>query len=157
MFTDAELVFSLSRTDPAVNEQASHMFDAMNRPHLTFPSWVGKTVPGQWAPAPVDGKDDPREPLHRLWDDTAVHNNREEAIKVCKDVWGANYAKPGGKLNCDEYPFASTYEGSNNGNRRFSARVIEGDDNKTAGMILKRFYHKYRVFDGDAFFVHVTD
>ena len=157
MFTDAESVFSLSKSDPVVNEQASHMYDAMNQPYLTFPSWVGKTVPGQWSPPPGTSEEDTREPLHRLWDETASEKNRSEAIKVCKNVWGADYAQPDGKLNCDEYPFATTYEGSNNGNKRFSARVIDGADNQAAGGRLKIFYHKNRILDGDPFFVRVTE
>ncbi|WP_199921200.1 NucA/NucB deoxyribonuclease domain-containing protein [Streptomyces globisporus] len=34
--------------------------------------------------------------------------NRKAANDTCVDVWGPY---DGTKLNCDEYPFASTYEG----------------------------------------------
>ncbi len=36
----------LSQKDPAVNESALHIYDALNQPERIFPSWPGKTVPG---------------------------------------------------------------------------------------------------------------
>ncbi|MFJ5274682.1 hypothetical protein [Streptomyces sp. NPDC088358] len=56
VFTQARVELVLSQKDPAVNESALHIYDALNRPERTFPSWPGKTVPGM------------KEPLHRLVD-----------------------------------------------------------------------------------------
>jgi hypothetical protein len=36
--------------------------------------------------------------------------NQRTSVRICKDVWGDDYA--GGGLECDEYPFQSTNEGS---------------------------------------------
>ncbi|WP_455711938.1 hypothetical protein [Streptomyces decoyicus] len=38
-------------------------------------------------------------------------DDRAEAFKACKAHWGTGYSR-GGKLECDEYPFAATYQGA---------------------------------------------
>ncbi|MCQ6551960.1 hypothetical protein NPS70_01895 [Streptomyces sp. C10-9-1] len=56
VFTDARVELLMSQKAPAVNESALHIYDATKRPERTFPSFVGKSVPGE------------KEPLHRLVD-----------------------------------------------------------------------------------------
>ncbi|WP_169775410.1 NucA/NucB deoxyribonuclease domain-containing protein [Streptomonospora alba] len=143
VFQDAQPYFSLSLNDPAVNEQAQHMRDALERPYLTFPSWVGKTVPGT------------SEPLHRTTDETQRDRNREKAISTCRDVWGSDYGS-GNTLHCDEFPFATTMEGAGAGTDRFSARPIDRSDNEEAGRRQNTFYKSNRILHGDAFRVEVT-
>lgn len=94
---------------------------------------------------------------------------------MCIDVWGPNYAKPSGapaddpnRLECDEYPFASTYQGARvstttheypTGNGRIwhgSARPIHWEHNNQGGLALRRFYGANRMLDGDAFDVSAT-
>ncbi|MFF7737468.1 NucA/NucB deoxyribonuclease domain-containing protein [Streptomyces sp. NPDC007984] len=48
----------------------------------------------------------------------------------CKKAWG-DYAGSG--LECDEYPFASTKEGSTKGDNRISVRLIDGKANRKGG------------------------
>ncbi|MFJ3719889.1 NucA/NucB deoxyribonuclease domain-containing protein [Streptomyces sp. NPDC090057] len=65
--------------------------------------------------------------------------------------------KQGTDLQCDEYPFASTKEGSTKGDNRFSVRLIDGDDNETGGRRLDQMYTLNRILDGDAFYMKITD
>ncbi|MGW6257048.1 NucA/NucB deoxyribonuclease domain-containing protein [Streptomyces sp. NPDC055085] len=83
--------------------------------------------------------------------------------RLCKRYWGPNYTN-GGK-ECDEYPFASTYEGAAQHDYdadarafNFSAKPIPGDDNQAGGSILKSFYAKNRIIDGtdDGFTVKIV-
>lgn len=141
VFQDAEITFELSTEDPSVQETALHIYDAQNRPWMTFPSWVGKSTPGE------------DEAIHRTLDTTVRDENRAQVRRTCRDVWG-DY--DGALLNCDEYPFASTYEGAASGDDRYSARLIDADDNQEAGRRLGQFYRENRVLDGDAFYVHIV-
>ncbi|MBM0274520.1 NucA/NucB deoxyribonuclease domain-containing protein [Micromonospora tarensis] len=151
VFTDAPLIYMLSLSEDAVKQSARHIYDALNHPQRTFPSWLGKTVPGGSM----------QDPLTRLTDQQKILENRNESIKVCKDIWGDNYAQGG--LQCDEFPFASTYQGgkygpaSNGGYLRFSARPIPGDDNNAGGgsRLGQKFYWENRILDGEAFYVRI--
>ncbi|MGW2492581.1 NucA/NucB deoxyribonuclease domain-containing protein [Streptomyces sp. NPDC001606] len=78
----------------------------------------------------------------------------EKSISECKKVWG-DYSGSG--LQCDEYPFASTREGSTKGDNRFSVRLIDGTDNRKGGERLDQMYTLNRVLDGDAFYMRITD
>ncbi|MFQ3556131.1 NucA/NucB deoxyribonuclease domain-containing protein [Streptomyces gramineus] len=142
VFTKARVELVMSQKDPAVNESAQHIYDALNHPERTFPSWPGKTVPGT------------KEPLHRLVDKEKQQKNRARSIKECEKVWG-DYK--GTDLQCDEYPFASTKEGSTKGDNRFSVRLIDGDDNETGGRRLDQMYTLNRILDGDAFYMKITN
>jgi hypothetical protein len=142
VFTKARVELVMSQKDPAVNESAVHIYDALNRPERTFPSWPGKSVPGS------------KEPLRRVVDPKKIEDNRKKSIKECKKVWG-DYAGSG--LECDEYPFASTKEGSTKGDNRFSVRLIDGKDNRKGGERLNEMYTLNRVLDGDPFYVKITN
>lgn len=141
VFTEARVELVLSLSDDEIKESTRHIRDAQQYPERTFPSWPGKTVPG---------KD---EPLHRLINREEQDANRDRAIDTCHDVWG-NYE--GTRLQCDEYPFSSTHEGANAGNDRYSARLIDGDDNEAGGRRLNSMYTANRILDGDPFYVKVT-
>ncbi|MET9182976.1 NucA/NucB deoxyribonuclease domain-containing protein [Kitasatospora aureofaciens] len=141
VFTAARVELVMSLSDPAVRESARHISDAQNNPERTFPSFTAKTIPGA------------KEPLHRLVNREEQKKNREAAIKTCEDIWG-DYSKSG--LECDEYPFASTKEGANKGDRRYSARLIDGDDNGKGGNMIGEVYSVNRLLDGDAFYVKIT-
>ncbi|MFD3875767.1 NucA/NucB deoxyribonuclease domain-containing protein [Streptomyces sp. NPDC058623] len=75
-------------------------------------------------------------------------------MATCNDVWG-DYS--GTKLQCDEYPFASTKEraSADHGNR-YSARLIDGPDNEAGGRRLNDMFTLNRIIDGDAFYVKIT-
>ncbi|MET9804467.1 NucA/NucB deoxyribonuclease domain-containing protein [Streptomyces sp. NPDC006368] len=140
VFTQARVELVMSQKDPAVNESALHIYDALKRPERTFPSFLGKSVPGE------------KEPLHRLIDPKKIDLQRDRSVKECEKIWGSY---KGTRLQCDEYPFASTHEGSLKGNNRFSVRLIEGTDNEAGGRALNAMYISNRVLDGDPFFMKI--
>lgn len=152
VFPSARSELKLSLRDPQVDESARHILDAQTLPERTFPSWAGKTVPGG------------NTPLHRLIDRTLQDENRDLAIKNCKDVWG-DYSGSG--LDCDEYPFSSSKEGAfanckrvgtqlTGCSNRYSSRLIESGDNQEAGRRIKALYEGDRILDGDPFYVVVV-
>ncbi|WOT40573.1 NucA/NucB deoxyribonuclease domain-containing protein [Streptomyces coeruleorubidus] len=63
-------------------------------------------------------------------------------------------ARPPGK-SCDEYPFASTWQGAKYGNGKFSRRMVNAKQNTDAGKALKGFYTYSRVLEGDRFLVWI--
>ncbi len=134
--------------------EAAHIRQAFLTPLDTKPYMSAKKVPGQTA----------KEPLHRTVSASRIDMNRAAAVKQCKRYWGADYTQ-GGTLECDEYPFASTYEGaaepefdSDAKKFNFSAKPIAKDDNRAGGSILKSYYAKNRIIDGmdDGFIVKIV-
>jgi hypothetical protein len=134
--------------------EAQHIRQAFVTPQDTKPYMSAKKVPGQIAKAP----------LHRTVSARRIDDNRKAAVKQCRRYWGANYTN-GGTKECDEYPFASTYEGAAEHDYdpearkfNFSAKPIPKDDNKAGGLILKSFYAKNRIVDGldDGFLVKIV-
>ncbi|MBQ1051851.1 hypothetical protein KBX50_25735 [Micromonospora sp. C51] len=149
VFTDYRLVFEVDVNDPTQDESALHILQAQEHPMLTFPSWVGKTVPGKTTP------------LTRMHNKANNDANRNKSVAMCKSIWGEY---DGLIQNCDEYPFASTYEGSYTGAptsadlQRYSVRVIDAADNQHVGrdLLENGFYKANRVLNGDQFFVKVN-
>ncbi|MEU7213867.1 NucA/NucB deoxyribonuclease domain-containing protein [Streptomyces sp. NPDC044989] len=141
VFRQARVELQLSLSDTAITESTRHIRDAQQHPERTFPSWVGKSIPGA------------TEPLHRLVDEDKQAANRRAAIATCENIWG-DYS--GTRLQCDEYPFASTKEGADTGDDRYSARLIDGDDNEAGGRRLNSMYIANRMLDGDPFYVRIT-
>jgi hypothetical protein len=132
-------VFDRSRNSP-YRMEAVHIDDALHRPVRTFPSFPGKSAPGEGD-----------RPLHRLMNKTERTANNTASRAICKDVWDDEYADRG--LQCDEYPFQSTYEGSfkstggDTSKWHGSARVIDGEHNRIGGNHIQEFYNLNRVLD----------
>ncbi|MFJ2875812.1 NucA/NucB deoxyribonuclease domain-containing protein [Streptomyces sp. NPDC087298] len=133
---------------------ADHIKLAFTNPKATKPLNANKDVPGDT----VD------QPLTRLYADKKRHaRNRAVAVRECKRYWGANYAD-GGK-ECDEFPFASTYEGAaieeydiHVEKKNYSAMPLDGAQNGAAGNLLAGFYMNNRMIDGpeDGFIVKIS-
>ncbi|MFC6607201.1 NucA/NucB deoxyribonuclease domain-containing protein [Amorphoplanes digitatis] len=142
------LVLEVDLKQSNQDESALHILHAYDRPQLTFPSWLGKSVPGK------------TEPLTRMYNDTAKEGNRRKSEAMCAAVFGSWNSDLD---NCDEFPFASTYEGSRTGpetynwGERYSVRLIDKTDNQYVGNTLLEvnFYRALRVLDGDKFYVTV--
>ncbi|WP_328394562.1 hypothetical protein OHS70_06450 [Streptomyces sp. NBC_00390] len=133
---------------------AEHIRTAFTKPLDTKPYMSAKNVPGQ----------DTKAPLHRLVQKTRKDDNRKAAVKQCKRYWGDGYAW-GGTRECDEYPFATTYEGAAQADHdseakkfNFSVLPVAKADNGAAGSLLLGFYAKNRLVDGsdDGFLVKIT-
>lgn len=54
---------------------------------------------------------------------------------------------------CDEYPFASTYQGGTGAD----PRALDATQNRSAGGTLSQFYRKSRLLDTDPFYVQIDD
>ncbi|MDO0916831.1 hypothetical protein QQM39_40295 [Streptomyces sp. DT2A-34] len=141
---------------PGADERAvaQHIKTAFTKPEDTKPYMSAKKVPGQTA----------KDPLHRTVSKARRDDNRKAAVKQCKRYWGAGYTQ-GGALECDEYPFATTYEGAAEHDYdpdakkfNFSVKPIPKDDNGAGGNILLSFYAKNRIIDGmdDGFIVKIV-
>lgn len=120
---DIRPTFEVSLSNPLVDESAQHIQDALNDP--------SKDVPHV---------------LTRLFHDTARRElNRAISRQYCVDNEGPTPPN----MDCDEFPFASTYQGAAQGNGNFSARYIDYQDNRRVGAILNAFMNAYRVIDSE--------
>ncbi|MBC2907857.1 NucA/NucB deoxyribonuclease domain-containing protein [Streptomyces cupreus] len=86
--------------------------------------------------------------LTRLTDRSKIKQNREKACP-------SSLERPPGK-SCDEYPFASTWQGARHSGGPFSRRMVNAQQNKKAGDALKGFYTYARVLEGDRFLVWIS-
>ncbi|MGW7210024.1 NucA/NucB deoxyribonuclease domain-containing protein [Streptomyces sp. NPDC054837] len=135
-------------------EVALHIKKAYTTPHRTRPTLATKRLAGQFA----------EEPLTRLYHDTARRKkNRSRSVWNCIKYYGTNYAADG--KECDEFPFASTYQGSTGYEHdyrqdplNFSVQAIDGTSNGAGGTLLAQFYDLNRLIDGpdDGFLVKIT-
>lgn len=87
-------------------------------------------------------------PLHRLTDQSLIDLNRSVSCP-------ASQPPPAGQ-SCDEYPFASSWEGAATGVDGYSTRMIDADQNTQGGVALGTFYADERVIEHDAFLVTVV-
>lgn len=88
-------------------------------------------------------------PLQRLVDKDKIKLNRSAA---CPD----NFPKTTRENSCDEYPFASTYQGAHTGGGSYSHKAVNLEQNTNHGNSLSRFYAENRMLDGDKFWVQIT-
>ncbi|WP_459247587.1 NucA/NucB deoxyribonuclease domain-containing protein, partial [Streptomyces youssoufiensis] len=150
-----------SKSTAAEKAVTAHIKKARTKPGDTKPVNKKKSVPGF----------DAKHKLHRLYHDvTRRKENRSEAVKACVKYWGKGYSQ-GKKLECDEYPFAVTYEGcaqpqyeTKAAKDNYSAMPLPKNDNSAAGSIIGQFLTKNRIVDGrhkngeeiDAFLVKLS-
>jgi len=85
-------------------------------------------------------------PLHYITDPNRKDRNRDES---CPQNW----PRPTGK-ECDEYPFASTYEGGYTGVLATASWVADYQ-NGWAGVLAGNFYRDNHLLDHDAFWVAI--
>ncbi|MFD7643452.1 hypothetical protein ACFV4P_22675 [Kitasatospora sp. NPDC059795] len=57
---------------------------------------------------------------------------------------------------CDEFPFASTWEGAGRGDQNYSVLYVGGTQNGQAGTALGSWYGSDRILHNDAFGVRIT-
>lgn len=133
----------------------------------SYPEFARHVADAQASGLPGDYPSGP--PLTRLTDSTLINRNRTTACK-------RSYQAPPGK-SCDEYPFASTYQGAytgggnprtfdwcsitlagppSTGSRGYSVCMINDRQNSGAGGVLGGFYSKYRYLAGDPFLIEIV-
>ncbi|WP_328841915.1 NucA/NucB deoxyribonuclease domain-containing protein [Streptomyces europaeiscabiei] len=95
----------------------------------------------------LPGKHGTKRYLTRLTDKAMRKENRDTACPTSLE-------RPPGK-QCDEYPFASTWQGAKTGGGKFSRRMIDGDQNEDGGRALGRFYLYSRIIERDKFLMWI--
>jgi hypothetical protein len=105
------------------------------------------------------------DPLHRTTVTSVINANRSASCGSAPSISG---------LSCDEYPFASSYEGAASGGSArsfpgcnftdpaatgpngFSRCMITASENSSAGAILGNIYRQQRILEADPFYVRIT-
>ncbi|WP_165759447.1 NucA/NucB deoxyribonuclease domain-containing protein [Mycobacterium decipiens] len=90
-------------------------------------------------------------PLTRLADKQAIKRNREAACGTARTRELGPRPLSIRNPSCDEYPFASTYQGG----AHTSIAWVSVEENSRGGGNLSQFYQDNHVLDGDAYFVKV--
>jgi len=138
VFPRVASVLEFSASDTAISDSSQFIRDAQTDITRTKPGTPGKRVPG--IPGiPGDS------PLHRLYSaydvKTDIKASRRRVPKTCRTYWGPKYTL-GGTRQCDEYPFATTYENSARINTHtvfaYAVRTIKKEHNETAGRATAR-------------------
>jgi Deoxyribonuclease NucA/NucB len=125
-----------------VDQVAQHISDAQTRPGTTFPPVAGKIIPGAYG----SGR-----PLTRNYYDTQMQDRGRRIIQaVCRQFSPVHAGQ-----QCDEYPFASTYQGAGSGTTNFSARAVDGRQNGRAGGLLSAWYTRDHILDRDRFYIMI--
>jgi hypothetical protein len=118
-----EMVYNKAGEYP---ERAQHIEDAQNV----------KNLPGKHGTTRY---------LTRLTDKKKMQENRDVACPK-------SLPRPA-MLSCDEYPFASTWQGGSTGN--YSRRFIDEKQNSAGGRALANFYLYNRIIEADRFLVWI--
>lgn len=139
---------------------ARHIEQAFNNPEDTYPPNPDKHIPGSTL----------SEPLNRINSNLLRYRrNRNIAVSHCREYFGDDYSQ-GNTYQCDEFPFASTYQGcaepryTENGYDESipadncSAMPVPTAENGAGGTMLLQFYNKNRVIYGsdDGFIVRIS-
>ncbi|MDQ0938444.1 NucA/NucB deoxyribonuclease domain-containing protein [Streptomyces sp. V1I1] len=137
---------------------ADHIGDARANLDSTLPPKDDKNLPGA----------EPLDPLHRIAAAAGASQrarsdaNRSVVRSYCNsgDVSGG----PGQGLDCDEYPFASSYQGAaryqfegGQYEKDYSVRYVDPTENQEAGRRLDAWYENDRILDWDAFVIRIGD
>jgi hypothetical protein len=124
--------YTLSTKDWRVDDVAWHI------------EWAQNNLQTAW------GKKGSGPPLRRLTDRERIDDNRDAACPRSRP-------RPPSGDTCDEYPFASTYQGAAL-NPDFSWHWVEAGDNSREGGFgyRSKFYREQRILDFDAFWVHIV-
>ncbi|MER6950409.1 LamG-like jellyroll fold domain-containing protein [Nonomuraea sp. NPDC000554] len=147
-------------------EQVDHIEKALTAPNTTIPKLGGPTYPesaGKSKDIPGLWNVEHSKMLHRLFDETDSEDNYEKSVKTCRDeiakTWNADRKNhPDTAVNCDEFPMASTREGSYFARPpwNYSVQLINAVQNQTWGRKLKAWYRNHRVLPGDPFSISIV-
>ncbi|MCQ6265938.1 NucA/NucB deoxyribonuclease domain-containing protein [Fictibacillus sp. WQ 8-8] len=145
--TDAVLNVPITKAEFApLKEAGEHWKFAMDHPEKTKPYKLGKKIPGALGDRPLTRMYTKRHPEEYA-------KNRAKTRSVCNKEFKDEDRT--GK-ECDEFPFASTWEGSStNGQDWFSVKLIPKESNNAAGRWLAAWYAYDRILDDDPFYVQV--
>jgi len=134
------LVYDMSDTAFPITDVGNHIRNAQDS--------LG--APGKFANGAPVGP-----PLTRLRDATKKRANYRASKAICDTM---QTATPPRTLQCDEYPFQSTYQGTaTSPNTPHSAQLLSAVQNREAGTQLGNYYAWDRILDGDQFWVEVIN
>ena len=132
-------IWSLSKADPVVDEVAVHVYDALNNPNSTMPP---PNPPGTNKIIPYN--------LTRTVDGNLNKAQRDRAVYQCSK-WFPKEADE----SCDEYPPASTYEGTfNDPETNYSVKYITAKKNSDEGNLRGVWYYYDRILELDGFRIY---
>ncbi|HEL3814267.1 TPA: hypothetical protein UMY79_001126 [Stenotrophomonas maltophilia] len=135
-------VAELSLSDPDVDESAAHILAAQ----AALPGNIGR-----WGPDPaLRGK-----AMTRMRSEAARLANQRASKALCKQRFPG---QPDAGKDCDEYPFASTYQGASLVSEdQMSVRYLDSSDNRRVGGKLGQFYcGTDRIIDGEEFWLRIV-
>jgi hypothetical protein len=144
IFSRVQGTFSLNSKDQGVVESAKHIREAQDSPNAQPPT------------PPAGGTKIMPSVLQRHWNDALKEAQRVESRKACQ----AAVPEKSANTDCDEFPFASTLQGSLAPplpNYNYSVRYIPFRDNRRSGCWLNKWYVKDRILEGDKFTVSIFD
>lgn len=148
VFHTSNAIQTPSRSDPNSGVEAQHIFDAFYNSGSTVPAKSNKVVPGALGRAPLTR-------TVPIGTGTKNYYNHQAAVSECRKV-KKNYTA--GSMQCDEFPYASTYQGAAVGDNNFSARAIPASQNSSAGGKLGFFLATERICDHvDDYYVMITN
>lgn len=138
--------------DKLVQGVAFHIFFALNLPRFTFPPRTDsrvKVIPGNY-------NANPPSLIHRLYAGyDAAAQERSNANETAKNAACARLTHTAGQ-DCDEYPFASAWEGAGLGDENFSVMYVDSAQNQKAGSRLSTWYGSDRILNGDGFGMNIV-
>ncbi|GAA1271006.1 hypothetical protein GCM10009677_24820 [Sphaerisporangium rubeum] len=150
--------WTLNGNEKRSEQVAAHIWKALYNSQETEPKFPGQTkrIPGRLnvfdrGCASMVGC------LTRSTSDRKVAGsvaaqNYAVASKACDKLLTNGIRVP----SCDEYPFASTHQGSAFAGINYSVAIVERSDNCSAGTKLKNWYIWNRILERDPFWVDVT-
>ncbi|MFD5223345.1 DNRLRE domain-containing protein [Streptomyces tendae] len=171
VFPDATPALRYDRSDKSVPNTAGepylgvaavadHIGDALDAPGSTYPTKNDKNIPGG----------DPLDPMHRLVPGYGVTErdrydaNRAIVSSTCNSSGMPGRPAEGENLDCDEFPFASSYEGAARHQYEgdeylndFSVRYIDPTENQEAGRRLGAWYDNDRILSHDPYIIRIGD
>ncbi|WP_314171893.1 NucA/NucB deoxyribonuclease domain-containing protein [Streptomyces winkii] len=156
IFDQVPATMHYSLNGAGVDSVAAHIKKAQDDPANVYPGGVGTEIPG----ARKSGK-----PLTRLYpgmDEEArlYYNANNRVVRTTCRERDPNWGTPG--MQCDEYPFRSTWEGAHytevqpGARWKYSARMVDGEENGNAGSALGAWYTEDHILAKDAFWVQIN-
>lgn len=141
-------VMVYSRSNPKNGDVGKHIYTAQTNPAATAPQVPGKAIPGSAAS---------KKTLSRLYEDwdAAAKSQRTKNESAKNTACAPIRPTPSTGLDCDEYPFGSTWEGAGRGDKNFSVKYLDASQNRSAGALLGNWYSNDRILHRDRFYVTI--
>ncbi len=134
---------------------AEHIRQAQDQPDTTHPprpDGLPKVIPGKYTGEVAEDT-----ALERISSDTTAYTENVNAKdRACNRIPTPDDME---RPQCDEYPFATTWQGAGRGPGDFSVKYVPGSENESAGASLLAYYNSDRILwlPEDFFYVQILD